>query len=424
LATRPGDAAWKLANPEPVPDGAGVIYQYRPWVSRDPSLAEIRVLDLRTGKSKTLARGIQAKLTRSGHLLIAQADGSLLAAPFDSRSLTLTRTPVKVVDSLEVRMGWTLGASFEISDNGTFVFVQSAPITEDTVVFVGRDGKTVGRSFTWGGWIVDAPAVSPDSRRWAVSVHRGQSAPNIWVRDGDARQERPLTFGEDLDYSPGFLSDGRDVAFVGPRNGNNWDLYRVPFDGSADPVRLLDRPGDIQRPRFTADGRWVVFCERNRYGESQIVAHRFAGDSVTIAFRTHKANECTPDIAQGGKWMAYTSTESGRTEVWIRPFPDSGGTPRQVSTAGGDWPRFSANGRELYFVDARNEIVAVPVTAGSTLELGAPRTIVALDERATWAGGLLPDDKGFIIVRKRLEAPGHVIMIRNFFELLRTKVIR
>jgi Tol biopolymer transport system component len=267
-----------------------------------------------------------------------------------------------------------------------------------------------------------ALAYSELDDRWAGAVHRGLTAARVFVRSEEAPEARRLTFGDVLDIYPRFVPGTNDLAFVSPREGNNWDLYRVPFDGAGTVAPMLDRPGDIRFPRFTADGRWVVFCETDHIGQRDVVAHRFEPDSVTMVLVGTNAQECDPDVSPDGRWLAYTSDETGSTEVYVRPFREQSDARWQVSRDGGTSPLWGSTGRELFYLNARNELVAVPVLEESSLPFGSSHVLFPLDDRSVWTRETASGDQEFILIRTQPEAPGQVVLIRNFFELLKEKV--
>ena len=411
---------WYAVNPAPVPGGRGIIYTRVPRAPRNPAQAEIIALDLESGESTYLARGVDADVTASGYLLVAQLDGSLLAGRLDAGSLKLEGPLAPVLEGMEIRELWEIGGAFSVAKDGTLLYVQSRPIPEDTVVVIDRSGQVQRVLPTWGG-VIRGLAYSPRDERWATNVHRGLRAPNVLVRAGDDSEPRRLTFGEVLDYYPTFIPATGEVAFVSPREGNNWDLYGIPFDGGR-PILLLDRPGDIQFPRFTTDGRWVVFCEASHTGERDVAAHHFEPDSATVTLVATPAQECRPDVSPDTRWLAYESDESGRWEVYVQAFGEHSKARWQVSTDGGTAPRWGTSGRELFYVNAQREIVAVPVLGGATFSFGSPQALFRLDEGSVWSGEFTARDQEFIVLRRQREAPGQVVLIRNFLELLKEKV--
>ena len=419
----PGEA-WAARNPSPVSGGAGLLFTRVPNSPGTPADAEVFALDLRTGESNLLARGVEAVATSSGHILIAQFDGGLLAARFSAEDLEIRGRLVPVLESLEVRDVAGTGGSFSLTEDGSLLFVEARPLSEDTVVVVGRDGMVRSVVPGWGGVFYNPSALAHDETadRWSGALHRGLTTSHVYLRDGGLSEPRPLTFQGALNVYPRFIPGSGDLAFVSTRDGRNWDLYRVPSGASGSEVLILDRLGDIREPRFSSDGRWVVFCETSLRGERDVVAHRLAPDTLTVLLAATEAEECFPDISRDGKWLAYTSDESGKAEVWVRPFNGNADTRWKVSVDGGTFPRWSESGRELFFVDPSNEVVAVPVLDGEVFRYGAPEVLFSVGERSSWTGDTRAQDQEFILIRTRLEAPGQVVLIRNFFEVLREMV--
>ena len=430
----PGRAdSWGVTNALAVPGGHGVIFVRPAATSRDPASAEVVAKDLSTGETKVLSPGVEALLTPSGYLLVAQSDGRLLAARFDTGTLRVVGQMRVVLENLLVTLNATGGGvALSFARDGTLLTELRRPFVEDTVIVVDRQGDLVGPPRTWGGW-VHSLSLSADAARWALSMRGEFGVPNIWGA-GDSGRARRLTFSDNLDYYPRWVPNTQQLLFVGSTAGRNWDLYRLPFDGGAEPELLLDREGDIQFPRLSYDGKTVVFCDRGVSGQTDIFQYRFGEDSARGPLVGTTANECGPDMSPDGRWLAYEVREAGKADVFVSPMHDSAGVRWQVTQGEVDdrasaspaqvvrTPRWSSTGRELFYVNSQRELVAVPVTAGRTFSFGEPRVLFSLDSRTDWSGEVLSDGRGFILIRRVREATGQIMMIRNFDRLLREKL--
>ena len=404
-----------------LPGGAGVLFAMAPYQVLGTE-GEIRVLVPRQGESRRLGDGVESRYLPSGHLIVVQRDGALLAASFDLSSLRVRGAFHKIMDSVETGQGFYHRAAISLSDGGDLLYIARAQSAHDELLWAGRDGVAQPTGLNAGGWL-NSVAVTQDGSKLAISVHRDGlgNIPNIWVADAAAAEWRRLTYGTVLDYSPNFLAGGRDVAFVSPRDGRNWDLYVVPFDGSGEARVLLDRPGDIQNPSFSRDDRWVAFCERDLKGQTDLMAHRLGPDSMTLVVAGTPALECQPAISRDGRWLAYVSDESGRNEVYVVPFPAPGGSRWQVSTEGATGPAWSRDGSELFVRGLDGTIAAIPVTGGATFTFRAPRQLFQSGELG-WGGVVDPRDGSVFMIRRDLRAPGRVVLIRNFLALVREKI--
>ena len=141
----------------------------------------------------------------------------------------------------------------------------------------------------------------------------------------------------------------------------------------------------------------------NSIGAGDILAFRI-GDTTTVSLVTSQATEMFPSLSRDGRWLAYSSNESGTPEVYVRPFPETSSAKWQVSTAGGRQPLWSSNGRELFFLNGKSELVAAEIRPGATFSVGAQRVLFSAAEYSGGGGipgyAVSPDDRRFLFVRE------------------------
>jgi serine/threonine-protein kinase len=194
----------------------------------------------------------------------------------------------------------------------------------------------------------------------------------------------------------------------------------APADGSALPSKL--RAEDLaQGVQYTHDGKWIVFS-----AHADVFAVRTDGDTTRRELVAGPAIENSPAVSPDGRWLAYQSDETGRFEVFVRPFPDTKPMKRQVSVGGGNVPRWSADGRELFFVDEKLDLIAVPVTPGPVFKTDSPRRLFSMERYGGTVNvfDVSPDGRRFITTRPvgaLTQRPDELIVVQNFFEELRTK---
>ena len=149
-------------------------------------------------------------------------------------------------------------------------------------------------------------------------------------------------------------ADGRIVAFIRDTLGNAAVIGRYA-DGSRPDTLLWRYDRQLQEVEWTRDGDWLVVRTDNSVaGAGDLVGRRVRGDTTPVILVSSPYTELHPAVSNDGRWIAYTSNESGRNEVYVRPFPNTGEGRWQVSTAGGFQPRWSPDGQSLYFIDATN----------------------------------------------------------------------
>jgi Tol biopolymer transport system component len=242
--------------------------------------------------------------------------------------------------------------------------------------------------------------------------------------DLDRGTRTRLTFSERADWSPLWSPDGHWIAFCSTREGAG-NLYRKPADGSREAERLLESE-NLQVPEsWSRDGRYIALSELTGGGGWDIKVLDVESGEV-MPFLESSFQDISPAFSPDGRWIAYRSNESGRYEVYVRPFPGPGGK-WQISTSGGGAPLWSQDGKQIYYATPDDKMVAVPITATeSTLTAGNPVELLDTEPYmlAFFRGfDLSPDGRTFALLKPAgevEEAPDrtHVNFIVNWFEQL------
>jgi serine/threonine-protein kinase len=274
---------------------------------------------------------------------------------------------------------------------------------------------------------------SPDGQRLALDLIEGKN-PDVWVYEWERDTLSRLTFDPGWDRTSVWSPDGRRIAFSSARaDQTTGNLYWQRADGTGE-AEYLTESTKLQVPTsWHPSGKFLAFQERNPETGWDILILPLTGDEAfgwkpgePTVFLNGPFSENLPAFSPDGLWLAYTSNESGRNEVYVRPFPGPGGK-WQVSTAGGVWPTWSRNRRDLlYLVDDGRIMVAA-----YTVE----RDLFRADKPRVWSPGLVPV-RGFgrtydlhpdgervaVLKASGDEAEAerdHVIVIQNFFDELR-----
>jgi Tol biopolymer transport system component len=185
---------------------------------------------------------------------------------------------------------------------------------------------------------------------------------DLWMFDG-ARTTR-LTFGSSIDFLPRWEPDNRHIVFSSNRRGV-LDLYRIEIGQSSGGEAILETATDKLVTDVSPDGRLVAYHEFSATGANDIWTVPLNGPRTPVPFLTTPFNESAAQFSPDGRWLAYQSDESGRMEIYVRPFPaNRAGAQQLVSTAGGIWPRWSRDGREIYYAAPSGTLMAVPVMVG------------------------------------------------------------
>jgi serine/threonine-protein kinase len=357
------------------------------------------VLDLRTGHHRVLLNdGAGGILLPGNRLLYVRRDGTALVAPFDLDKLTITGPGVPVLEKVAVSNG---SAKLTASRTGVLVYQQGPSVTDEVqLVRVSREGAMSPIDTAWHGPF-NSLAVSPDGRRVAVGVGLEAGKLDIWIKELDRGPFTRLTFGGS-NRRPAWSPDGRTVAFIHD-TGTTSVVYQRPVDGST-PQRLLARlDRQIQEVTWSPDGRWLLLrTDNGAAGAGDIVGVRTSGDTTPVSLVADQFSELHPTVSSDGRWIAYTSNESGTQEVYVRAFPGTTAGRWQVSNGGGFQPRWSSDGRELYF-GSGNRLVAAQIRATHGFEVTELKQVLSAagfpSDRFHQSYDVLPGSKGLVFPR-------------------------
>ena len=414
-----------FAWPEALPNGKGLVFRTRR--NLDPTDFDIGTLDFATKERHILGRGLMARYVAPGYLIFLRNDGALLAAPFDQGKMVLTGATVPLFEGVGTK---AFGAAdLAVSRSGTLAYVPGTSTTETgigEVVMVGRDGSIApfDPPFTYNPGANRGLSLSPDGRRLALDVV-GAASPDIWVKQLPAGPFTRLTFDARAAYRPTWTSDGRYVLYISAQDSGLTDVWRRKADGSAPAERFFKLRGrQIPEAILSRDGQWLVYRVSADSGNRDIYAVHIGRDTTPIPLLTSRYWEYGPALSPNGKWLAYTSNESGRDEIYVSPFPRIGDGRWQISTTGGATARWAHSGRELLFESATGDLMTLPVRETPGFQPGTPqrlfRTAIGMTPSTVVPYyDLTPDDKRLVMVRlaagSQPPGGGQLVVVDNWF---------
>ena len=411
--------------PNALPGGRGLIFRLR-RAGQAPSEFDIMGMTLPHGEARPLIRGIYARYAASGHLLVITADGKLLAVPFDPVKVALTGTPVALLEG--VRSG-PFEVDLAVSTTGTLVYASGGSSGLTRAFWVGRDGAASPVDSTWDPQgTISSVALSRDGKTLAVGLLRG-AAQDIWVKQLPTGPFSRITFGDSAHFRASWSADGRSLLYITDRGTGGGLPYMTRADGTGPSRALFSSPFNFVHVIQSLDGRWLLLRRGlSEVGNGDIYGVK-TGDTTLVPLLTSPAREASPALSPDGRWLAYESDESGTNEVYVRPFPDVGSGRWQVSLSGGNSPLWAHSGRELFYVNGRQEMVSIEVRPGPTFTVGEPKVLFpATSYNITPTYSLYdvaPDDRHFLMVRGvAAEAQTELILTENWFEELRARVHR
>ncbi|HXW97964.1 MAG TPA: protein kinase [Gemmatimonadales bacterium] len=338
----------------------------------------------------------------TGQLVAVRSDGSVVSGAFDLGRLKYTSAPTVLVNGIQLELG--IIPELSLANDGTLIYLAANQAAGSaTVAQVDRSGNARVLDQDWLTRFTSM-ALSPDGRQLAVSTAEGPSNV-LWVKQLDRGPLTKLSFGGTINYRPAWSPDGRMLSFSSDIKGPYTYLYQMRADGSDKPERLLAYDtSQVDEATWSRDGRWLVYRNGVIAGVRDIYARRTSGDTARITIAAGAADEYSPALSPDGRWIAYVSVESGREEIYVRPFPETSRARWQVSTAGGAQPAWSHSGRELFYVDRFDSLVSVSVGGGADFQAGGHHALfsthpfVLLPYHLAYA--VTPDDRSFIMFKR------------------------
>src|ERR1700722_17676705 len=392
-----------------LPDGKHFFYLAITHDNAHAAYDTVYYASLDGQENRAVARLQSNAVYSSGYLLFAHGD-QLMAQPFDPNTGTLSGEAHGVASGVVNDVStWHMDTS--VSDNGLLV-LGSGGVADWRLVWMDRTGKQIGIA---ADKLVDLQTarISPQGDRLALGIDVGMN--DIWVFDLTRGVRTRLTFGPVQNNSPVWSPDGKWIVYTSDRNGHA-TLYRKPADGSGAEELLLSDEQVVIPTDWSRDGKTLIYS-RGPIGNSEVWALPLEGERKGRSVVPRTANSSTGEgsLSPDGRWLAYTSTESGTFEVYGVPF--AGGQGKwQVSTNEGLLPRWSTDGKELYYFAASiRSVMAVPVKENNgALQFGAPQTLAVSPASQQGFYDISPDGKKILLDMVSQQVSQSVTVITNF----------
>jgi serine/threonine-protein kinase len=380
---------------------------------------QIVVQSLASGQRHNLVpEGVSPRYLPSGHLLYVQG-GNLMAAPFDAKRLQLTGAAVPVVEGI---MQAPLSGAFQyaVSSTGSLVYVSGGSQAAQRLVWVTRNGVEQPLPAPPRSYL--NPRISPDGRRIVVTI--SDQGSQVWLYDLSRETLTRLTFEGDANARPIWTPDGKRIAFDSIKEGPT-NLFWQLADGSGGLERLTNSENANYTMSWSGDGQLLAFGELRPNTGRDISVLRLS-DRKAQPFLQTRFTEGAAAFSSDGRWLAYTSDESGRTEVYVQPYPQPGGK-WQISTEGGAEPVWNRNGRELFYRNG-DKMMSVDISTQPTFAAGRPRLLFTGQYVLTPATipyyDISPDGQRFLMVKanEQSQAAAQINVVLNFTEELKRRV--
>ena len=348
--------------PQFLPDGRHFLYLRQRSPGRDGG-ATVYLGTLDGATVRPLLDGVfNALYLPSGVLVFADAS-SVKAQRMDVDRGRM----IGEIQELSLDVDRHLGrAAMAISRNGSLVYA-AAGSKDHRLIWVDRNGRETGTVAGDDGW--RDIALSPDGLHIAVQ-RIVEEANDLWTIDLGRSVPSRFTFSPDVDDDPVWSPDATKVAFSSVRNGVP-GIYQKPTGRVADDELVFTNHLPLHPSDWSPDGRVLLFAQANPESGSDIWVLPLEGDRSPRPYLATRFSETDAHFSPDGKWVAYTSDESGRNEVYLQSFPEPHQKMR-ISTRGGVSPRWAGSGRELYFLSPERRLMGVNTTLANSLRLGPP----------------------------------------------------
>lgn len=413
---------------EMLPDGDRGVFS----VFTDPPRLE--VFTRSTGERRVLTTGLRSWITSTGHLVYGTLDGQILAAPFDLDAAELTGDPVPMVQGVGVSASEDV--MFTLAANGTLLY-WSAPAAEAgaELIWVDRSGRSSPFSddFTFNPTGDNASwALSPDGSRVAYQDNSAAGG-DVWITETDGGPTTRLTFSAVPDRAPRWSADGERIFFVSDRGEAGAGIWVTRADGAGEPTLFQALPHRAINFDVSPDERWIVYRAALQ-PTRDIYAIEVGTDEEIVVSANEGVAESAPAISPDGRWLAYSSDETGVHTVYVRPFPDFTSGRWQVSDGFGAVPVWSRSGREILYATAAGvysaQIQTEPTfrVTGHEMLFNHPAGVLPQTVRG-WLE-VAPDDRRILTGRRaQFASPSEggsieLILVQNFFEELKARVPR
>ncbi len=408
-----------------LPDGKHFLYFSRTTASGSGSALDAICVGSVDGKTMIrLLPGISNVQYAAGHILFMR-ENTLMAQSFDPDALELKGDPFPIAESVDFSTRYSI-ASFTVSQTGVLVYLGKSIATTPELALFSPSGKKL-RSFGQPEVFVVAK-MSNDGRTIAMDLYEVTARnADVWLYDVLRNVKTRFTFDGGVDAYPIWSPDGKNIIFSSNRKGH-YDLYEKLANGASD-EQLLYATNQTKTPTdWSMDGKYVLFYATNsQNSKSDIYYIPMTGERKPVPFVATEFNEMFASFSPDGRWVAYQSNESGKNEVYVRPFPGPG-AKWQVSASGGTNPRWKNNGKEIYYI-ANSRLYEADVNGtGSTFNVGNvreyfdPATVGGINVGNGILKDISPDGQSILLsISKGMMATAPLTLVVNWDEEFRKK---
>jgi dipeptidyl aminopeptidase/acylaminoacyl peptidase len=380
----------------------------------------LRIGALNSLDAKTVGPANSNAVHSSGYLLYLRQN-TLMAQPFDEKRLATTGDAVPLAEQVRTMSPEITLGIFSVAREGLLAY-QAAGAGGDQLTWFDRSGKPLGTLGDPGEFV--SLEFSPDRKRVAVTL-RGQDD-DIWIYDVARGVPTRFTYSPKMERVPVWSPDGRSIVYASNAQGH-FDLYRKLADGTGN-EELLYADGGYKIPSsWSPYGKLLLFSGSGPKDLSDIwvlpIGAPYASDSGSkpFAWLATPFREAAARFSPDGHWVSYESNESGRNEIYAAPFPGPG-SKRRISNGGGRYPRWRADGKEVFYVGPGTLMAAEVSIKGGNIEVGAVHSLGIPVRAAQYRYDVSLDGQRFLVSAPREQkSPAQLTLVQNWTALLKKK---
>jgi dipeptidyl aminopeptidase/acylaminoacyl peptidase len=399
-----------------LPDGKHFLF----FVKSQKGEGGVYIGSLDSQQKSFLLNSDRSAVYSSGYLLFQRAN-TLFAQPFDVNKLKLSGEAIPLSENVWYEpQTWGTRGVF-VADNNLLTYVEGSNLSQ--LQWFDRTGKQLGLISSVDQY-AGAPAFSPDGKRFAISVVDGGYA-HVWLYDTASGSRSRLTFSRSYNVNSRWSPDGKQIMFSSTRDGL-FKLFVRDSDGTGNDELLFQSKDACLSDDWSPTGQYIVFSQVNSKTKYDLWILQLGQQKKAFPFLQTEANESHARFSADGNWIAYCSDESGQPEIYVQPFTAKKGGKWQISTSGGFNPKWSKDGKELFYLSLDNQIMSSEVKIGSIFEATVPKPLFAIHPYTMQRIGSQsysafepePDGPRIAVHSSLTSSPPNITVVLNWTQLL------